>query len=231
MNTEKLDLVIGTQSKKKTDLYKIIINSLNESYINFIPLIDLMSNNEKYKDIVEPEEIYKSYIENSILKAEYYAHKLNLNTFSDDSGIGLKCLNWGPDYDTKYYLDSLVPYKSTNDYKKEILYKLIEIVNKYKNSTNNDDYRKAILNTTITLIIDGKKQIFSSYIKGYILEDIDNYHSDNFDYDCIFRPEVNNNKYSLAYLMLQKDYVKKDFFARDNAFYQMYEYLKFYAYN
>lgn len=57
--------------------------------------ITLRSLNE-FEGIIEPEETGKTFAENAILKAKYYAEKTGISALADDSGLEVDALNGAP---------------------------------------------------------------------------------------------------------------------------------------
>lgn len=81
-----LELLIATKNlgkvkelEKLLSDYPIILRSLNE-----------------FENIAEPEEIGKTFADNAILKAQYYAEKTGITALADDSGLEVEALNGVP---------------------------------------------------------------------------------------------------------------------------------------
>ena len=78
---------------------EIIIGTNNEG--KYREICDLLPNNIKKHSpkefkISSPEEIGKSFVENSMIKASYFSKKANLVCLSDDSGLEIDILNGAP---------------------------------------------------------------------------------------------------------------------------------------
>lgn len=59
-------------------------------------------------DIAEPEETGKTFAENSLLKAKYYAAKTNFIALADDSGLCIEALNGKPGiHSARFAIDDL----------------------------------------------------------------------------------------------------------------------------
>ena len=81
----KIDkILIGTHNKGKlkeiSDLLPKTIEKISPHSLN----------------IESPEEVGKTFLENSELKADYFCKKSKLITLSDDSGLEIECLNGEP---------------------------------------------------------------------------------------------------------------------------------------
>lgn len=79
-------LLIGTTNKGKV---REIAEELRE-----LPLI--MKDLSEFPDISPPEETGKSFFENALLKARYYAEKTGFLTLADDSGLEVEALGGAP---------------------------------------------------------------------------------------------------------------------------------------
>ncbi len=79
-------LLIGTTNKGKV---REIAEELKE-----LPLI--MKDLSEFPDISPPEETGKSFFENALLKARYYAEKTGFLTLADDSGLEVEALGGAP---------------------------------------------------------------------------------------------------------------------------------------
>lgn len=55
-----------------------------------------LRNASEFKDIIEPEETGKTFADNAILKAKYYAEKTGIWSLADDSGLEVEALNGEP---------------------------------------------------------------------------------------------------------------------------------------
>ena len=82
---QKIDkILIGTHNKGKlkeiSDLLPKTIEKISPHSLN----------------IESPEEVGKTFLENSELKADFFCKKSKLITLSDDSGLEIECLNGEP---------------------------------------------------------------------------------------------------------------------------------------
>ena len=78
---------------------KILIGTHNKG--KFREISDLLPKTiEKISpyslNIESPEEVGKTFVENSELKADFFCNKTKLVTLSDDSGLEIDCLNGEP---------------------------------------------------------------------------------------------------------------------------------------
>ncbi|MFH1827452.1 MAG: non-canonical purine NTP pyrophosphatase [bacterium] len=109
-------LLIATQNQAKIKEIKHGLKSLLKNKITLITLEDL-----KIKK--GPEETGKTFEENALLKAKYYADKLSLPAIADDGGIAIKSLNGEPGVKSRMWLGYEVPDQKLIDH---TLYKLKE---------------------------------------------------------------------------------------------------------
>lgn len=79
------EILFATSNAKKVDEFKNIIGDFP---------INLRLASEF--DLVEPEETGKTFSENALLKAKYYAEATNLPTIADDSGLCIDVLSGNP---------------------------------------------------------------------------------------------------------------------------------------
>jgi len=94
--------------------------------------------------IVEPEETGKSFAENSLLKAKYYAEKTSLPALADDSGLCIEALNGAPGiYSARFALDNLG--------KKNFPYAFEKILTALKESGTNPCDSKAYFICNLTI--------------------------------------------------------------------------------
>ncbi len=82
-------MLIATNNRGKFNEISSLLASFN---IEAIFAGDYVDNLE----IVEPEETANSFAENSLIKAKYYAKKLNLKAIADDSGFCIELLDGFP---------------------------------------------------------------------------------------------------------------------------------------
>lgn len=79
-------IVLGTSNAGKV---KEIRSLLEETGFKIIELID-------FEFIDEPEESGKTFADNAVIKAKYYAEVLGRNVLADDSGLSVRALGGGP---------------------------------------------------------------------------------------------------------------------------------------
>ncbi len=85
MNFLPTQLLIATNNGGKFLEIEALLKSIN---IHAIPASQF--------NLSEPEETGKTFAENSLLKAKFYATKTNLTALADDSGICIEALNGEP---------------------------------------------------------------------------------------------------------------------------------------
>lgn len=87
------EIVVATKNKGKLKEFQVMFEELG---IKTFCLSD-------FEDIQEPEETGETFMENAILKASYYAAKLNKYCIADDSGIVVAALGGAPGvYSARY---------------------------------------------------------------------------------------------------------------------------------
>lgn len=110
---------------------------------------------------------------NASQKAYYVYEKYGYNCFADDTGLEIEALNGRPGVMSARYAGET---KNADDNISKILFEL-------QNSSN----RKARFKTIISLIIDGKEQLFEGIVSGTILTEKRG--NNGFGYDPVFVPE------------------------------------------
>lgn len=133
--------------------------------------IDLITLREAgiEEDIIESGS---TFTENALIKAQFVYNKTGINCFADDSGLMIEALNNEPGvYSARY----------AGEPKDDV--KNLQLVLKNMSGIEN---RGAKFNTTIALILDGKKYFFEGMVEGNIglLAQGDS----GFGYDPIFVP-------------------------------------------
>lgn len=109
---------------------------------------------------------------NASIKSKYVYEKYGLNCFADDTGLEVEALSNQPGvYSARYAGEQ----KSSEDNMTKLLLEL--------NKINN---RKARFRTVISLILDGKENLFEGIVEGDILSE--RHGGEGFGYDPIFQP-------------------------------------------
>jgi XTP/dITP diphosphohydrolase len=156
---------------------KLIFATQNQNKVNELKLlmpdsIDLLS----LRDINCDDDIPETALNlkgNASQKSTYVVNKFKVNCFADDTGLEIEALNNAPGvYSARYAGEQ----KNSNDNMDLVLENL-------KHKTN----RKARFRTVISLVIDGKEQLFEGEAKGEIITQ--KCGVDGFGYDPIFKPE------------------------------------------
>ncbi len=130
-----------------------------------------------YEDIIESGS---TFAENALIKAQFVYNKTGINCFADDSGLMIEALSNAPGVHSARYAG-----EQKDDHKN------LQLVLKNMDGIEN---RGAKFNTTIALILDGKKYFFEGTVEGHIglLPKGDN----GFGYDPIFVPGGYNITYA-----------------------------------
>lgn len=133
-----------------------------------IELMDLKSINFT-EDI--PED-YETLEENASQKSWYIYNKKKINCFSDDTGLEIEALGGKPGVFSARYAGEL---KNPTENVKKVLSEMVGIEN-----------RNCRFRTIISLIIDGKEQLFEGVVNGKIISEPIGF--EGFGYDPIFIP-------------------------------------------
>ncbi len=140
---------------------------------------DIISLKDIDKEIIEPEENGKTFEENSLIKAKYYAKKTGYLTIADDSGLCVNALNGRPGVFSSRYAEG--------DYKKahQKLFKELE----------NKKDRYAYFQSVVTLYDpkNNKYEQFSGKCEGKIIDKPQG--NSGFGYDPIFMPDGLNKSF------------------------------------
>ena len=163
----KIDkILIGTHNKGKfkeiSDLLPKKIRKISPNDLN----------------IKSPIEDGKTFLENSLIKANFFCKKSNLVTLSDDSGLEIECLDGEPGIFSARWAKDFGNFENAMS---EILKKMNEV---NKNNKKKNNKAKFICSLTIQWP-DGKKISEIGEIKGNISAQKG---KNGFGYDPIFIP-------------------------------------------
>ena len=159
--SEQRTVLIATNNQGK-------LKELKDHLKNF----NIISLKDIDKEIEEPEENGKTFEENSLIKAKYYAEKTGYLTIADDSGLCVNALNGRPGVFSSRY--------AQGDYKKAHRKLLGEL--------KNEEDRSAYFQSTVTLYTpkDNQYEQFKGKCEGSILDKPQG--TGGFGYDPIFMP-------------------------------------------
>lgn len=164
----------------KFNYHKLFIASKNSGKVeNFKELFkpyDLEIVSAIDYNIEEPEETGITFLENSILKAEYYGKKTNLPVLSDDSGLSIKALD---NYPGVYTANIAGPNKDYNIAFEKIQSLLVE-----KGLKSSPAHFTCVLSLRYP---DGAIQNFEGIVNGKI--SFPKRGKNGFGYDSIFIPD------------------------------------------
>ncbi len=156
-----MKIVFSTHNKNKLKEVK----ALMPSYIELLSLTDIGCN----EDIPETSETIEG---NALLKATYVKEKYGYNCFADDTGLEVIALNNEPGVYSARYAGS----DNNSEANMSKLLKNLE----------NKNNREARFKTAISLIIDGKEELFIGVCEGEIADKPRG--NAGFGYDPIFQP-------------------------------------------
>lgn len=157
-----MELVFATNNKHKlSEITAILGNSFQILSLDDIHCLD---------DIPEEQDTLEG---NASQKAFYVYNKFRYNCFADDTGLEIEALGNEPGvFSARYAGDA----KDSNANIEKVLVRLAKINN-----------RKARFRTVISLVIDGKEELFEGIVEGTIL--YEKRGSSGFGYDPVFVPE------------------------------------------
>ncbi len=193
-----MKILLGTHNKGKI---KEIVEMLGDLPIEIVTLPD--------SDREEPEENGKTYFENALKKARFYAEKYGIPALSDDSGLEIDALNGKPGILSARFLGEDTPF----DIKIEKILKMM------KNAKN----RSARFRTVAVIYFPetGKILHTEGIVEGEILRSPQKKEGSGFGYDPIFKP----NGFDKSFSMLGKK-VKNKISHRANALKKLKKILK-----
>ena len=161
------EILIGTNNNGK---YKEICDLFPNEIKKYSP---------KEFNISSPEEIGKSFEENSMIKASYFSKKTNLGCLSDDSGLEIDLLKGEPGIYSSRWSGKKNNFNSA-------IKKIFEKMNNIKKDWKNDNAAKFICCMTL-FWPDGKSYSSKGIIKGKISSKKKG--KNGFGYDPIFIPD------------------------------------------
>ena len=191
---EKETILVATNNQGK-------LKELKNHLKNF----NILSLKDIDKKIEEPEETGKTFEDNSLLKAKYYAQETGYMTIADDSGLCVNALNGRPGIFSSRYAEG--------DDKKGY----IKLLKELENASDRSAYFKSVI--TIYNPKDNNYNQFNGKCDGKILTKPEG--DNGFGYDPVFM--VNNLKKSFGLCSLEE---KNKFDHRKKAIDKLIKYLK-----
>ena len=161
------EIIVGTNNNGK---YKEICDLLPNAIKKYSP--------KEFK-IPSPNEIGKSFEENSMMKASYFSKKTNLVCLSDDSGLEINLLNGAPGI----YSSRWAGNKNNFD---EAIQKVFKEMSKIKKDWKRKNAAKFICCMTL-FWPDGLNYSNTGVVKGKIAAEKRG--NNGFGYDSIFIPD------------------------------------------
>ena len=157
-----MDLVFATNNQHKLQELQAILGD----EFRLLSLKDIGCN----EDIPEEQLTLEG---NASQKSHYIFNKFGYNCFADDTGLEIDALNGEPGvYSARYAGEE----KSAEANMEKVLHKMAKI-----------NRRKARFRTVISLIINGKEDLFEGVVNGEIL--FSKKGGSGFGYDPIFQPD------------------------------------------
>lgn len=157
-----MDLVFATNNQHKLQELQAILGD----EFRLLSLKDIGCN----EDIPEEQPTLEG---NASQKSHYIFNKFGYNCFADDTGLEIDALNGEPGvYSARYAGEE----KSAEANMEKVLRKMAKI-----------NSRKARFRTVISLIINGKEDLFEGIVNGEIL--FSKKGGSGFGYDPIFQPD------------------------------------------
>lgn len=164
-----MKLVFATHNQNKFKEVKAMM----PSYIELLSLSHIGCN----EDIAETETTIEG---NAILKAKYVKDTYGYDCFADDTGLEVNVLNNEPGVYSARYAG---PENNAQANMEKLLLNLSE-----------KEDREARFKTAISLLFEGKEELFLGICHGEILEEQRG--KDGFGYDPIFKPKGYNETFA-----------------------------------
>ena len=142
------------------------VQAMMPQHIELLSLGEIDCN----EDIPETESTIEG---NAILKAKYIKENYGYDCFADDTGLEVSALNNEPGVYSARYAGP------ENDAQANIQKLLINLSEK--------ENREARFKTAISLVFDGKKELFLGICEGIIIKEQRG--NDGFGYDPVFKPK------------------------------------------
>ena len=156
-----MELVFATNNKHKLQEVEQIIGEQFQ-------LLSLMAIN-CHEEIPEEQDTIEG---NASQKARYISNKYQVNCFADDTGLEVDALGGQPGVYSARYAGEGCSFQDN--------------VDKMLKEMNGSENRTARFRTVISLIIDGKENLFEGFVQGEIL--CESRGGRGFGYDPIFQP-------------------------------------------
>ena len=121
----------------------------------------------------EAEETGATFIENSLLKAQFLFDRLGESCFADDSGLEVDALGGAPGFYSARYAGEHCSFDDN--------------INKLLAALDGKTNRRADFRTVICLIENGKERFFEGRVDGQILTE--RHGAEGFGYDPVFMPD------------------------------------------
>jgi XTP/dITP diphosphohydrolase len=146
-----------------------------ENLLAGLPII--LRNAAEFESIIEPEETGKSFAENAILKAKYYAERTGYWSLADDSGLEVEALGWQPGVFSARYAGA----DATNE----------EKIARLLNELEQTNYKSRFARFVCSMAIADKQGVVQFVAEGICQGKIALSAKGNggFGYDPIFVPE------------------------------------------
>jgi XTP/dITP diphosphohydrolase len=154
-------------------------HKLEEIQQLLLPSVELMSLND-LNYLEEIEETGKDLIENALIKAQTIYQIYQTNTFADDTGLEIECLNGAPGVRSARYAGE----------EKNSLANMEKVLSLMKGQSN----RRARFRTVIALIFNQQEYLFEGIVNGEILETPIG--DKGFGYDPIFKADGYNESFA-----------------------------------
>ena len=190
------EIIVGTNNNGK---YKEICDLLPNEIKKYSP--------KEFK-ISSPEEIGKSFVENSMIKASYFSKKANLVCLSDDSGLEIDLLKGAPGiYSSRW--------SGTKNNFDEAIQKVFKEMSEIKKDWQNENVARFVCCMTL-FWPDGKNYSSKGIVKGKI--STKKRGNNGFGYDPIFIPKGRkltfgqmklSAKYKIDHRMMAFNKIKK----------------------
>ena len=167
------EIVFASFNKKKAEE----IQRMAKDQVKVICLKDI----NEAQNIEQAEETGNTFKENAIIKAKYWAEKLNKPVIAEDSGISIDALDGYPGVFTKRCIEKLCPGANVNvDNPDELYPSLLKLMKESGNESTN-----AYWSSAIAFVCGEKEVVVEESISGDMCTKAGNR---EFGFDQYFKP-------------------------------------------
>ena len=173
-----MKILIATHNRAKLTELKKGLSNLQKKDVELVSLNTLSITRQ-------PKETGKTFQENSLLKAQFYAHLSSLHTIADDGGLGIYILNGEPGVKSRRWKG----YEGSDE---ELIQYTLDRLSPYR-----DKDRSSYLQTHITFYDPQTKKTLSESekIEGYISNKPSGRPTEGYPFRALFIVKKSNKYY------------------------------------